>query len=300
MGGKILRWVGIVATAVVLVIVVAVAAVYFMSSRRLSRTWAITPETVAIPTDSASIEYGRHLATARVGCTDCHTPDLGGQVMIDNGAFGRFVPANLTSGKGGVGGRYTTGDWVRLLRHGVRPNGTAVVLMPVQIIAGLNDHDLGALIAYVRSVPPVDRELPSSKPGPIARMLVVTNQAPLIPAEVLSQGARPAPVEPAVSAAYGEYLVQTSGCRECHGQHLSGGKVGGDPSSPPAANLTPTGIGSWSEADFFQALRQGKRPDGSTISDYMPWKSFGKMTDDELRAVWMYLQTVPARPTGQG
>ncbi len=300
MAGKVLRWLGIIVAAVVVLIVVAVGSIYLLSSRRLAKTWKITPESVVVPTDSASVEYGRHLATARLGCADCHTADLGGQVMINDGAFGRFVPANLTRGQGGVGGHYTSEDWVRLLRHGVRPNGTAVTLMPVQVIAGLSDHDLGALIAYLESVPPVDRELPPSKPGPIARMLLVTNKAPLIPAEVVNHVTRQPAVGPAVTAEYGQYLVETSGCRECHGQHLSGGKVGGDPSSPAATNLTPTGLGGWSEADFFQSLRQGKRPDGTAISDYMPWKSFGKMTDDELKAVWLYLQTVPARPTGQG
>lgn len=103
-----------------------------------------------------------------------------------------------------------------------------------------------------------------------------------------------------VSVAYGRYLA--AGCTGCHGLGYSGGPIpGAPPSFPPAANLTPdnaSGLGRWSEADFLRALREGVRPDGSTINPVMPWKNFARMSDTELKALYLFLQQVPAQPRG--
>lgn len=69
--------------------------------------------------------------------------------------------------------------------------------------------------------------------------------------------------------------------------------AGSPPGTPPAANLTPAGIGNWTEADFFHAIRTGKRPDGSVLNSFMPWATFRNMTDDELRALWLYVRSLP-------
>ena len=78
-------------------------------------------------------------------------------------------------------------------------------------------------------------------------------------------------------------------CRGCHGANLTGG--GGPP--PGASNITPAGIGDWSEPDFFVALRTHKRPNGSEISESMP-RTYGEMSDDDLRRILGYLRSVPA------
>jgi mono/diheme cytochrome c family protein len=105
-----------------------------------------------------------------------------------------------------------------------------------------------------------------------------------------------------VTKEYGAYVAQT--CTGCHGQTLSGGPIPGVPAEPPyPANLTPdpaTGLGHWTEADFFAAIREGKRPDGSAINPTaMPWPNFSQMSDTEISAVWVYLQSIPAKPHGQ-
>jgi len=67
----------------------------------------------------------------------------------------------------------------------------------------------------------------------------------------------------------------------------------------PSPNLTPGGeLASWSEVDFFTAIRTGVTPSGHKLSEEMPWQNFGQMTDDELKAVWLYLQSLPALPQG--
>ena len=81
---------------------------------------------------------------------------------------------------------------------------------------------------------------------------------------------------------------------------MSGGeRAGSEPGSPLAANLTPTGIGHYTEADFVRVLREGKGPGDRVISDFMPWKSSGRMTDDEIHAIWLFLKTLEPKEMGQ-
>ena len=100
------------------------------------------------------------------------------------------------------------------------------------------------------------------------------------------------------TAAYGRYIADVSGCHGCHGFGLSGGRVAGPPGIPPASNLTPAGIGGWSERDFVRAMPEGTRPSGSPIDDFMPWRVFGRMSDGELHAIWLYLRSVSPRAYG--
>ena len=73
---------------------------------------------------------------------------------------------------------------------------------------------------------------------------------------------------------------------------------GAPPDFPPATNITPTGIGTWTEAQFMQAMRTGVRPNGTPIDPFMPWSYVGQLTDDELKALWTFLKSVPAKDSG--
>ena len=123
-----------------------------------------------------------------------------------------------------------------------------------------------------------------------------------MPAEIIPHDApRPIPPMVGVTPEYGEYLTQS--CKVCHGLGMSGGVIPAFPSSwPPALNLTWGGgsaLPGWTESDFITAMRTGQRPQGQPIkADYMPWKSFRYMTDVELKAVWVYLQSLPKRDYG--
>jgi hypothetical protein len=88
-----------------------------------------------------------------------------------------------------------------------------------------------------------------------------------------------------------------AGCTGCHGSDYSGGPIpGAPPDTVPASNITPGGeLAGWSESDFIQAMRTGVTPDGQEMDPFMPWKNISKMTDDELKALWMYLQSLPAK-----
>jgi mono/diheme cytochrome c family protein len=297
---RMLKWVGIPIGAVLGLAVIAVGVVFGVTEMRMRKVYAVEPGAITIPTDPESLAMGRHMLTIR-GCHDCHGPDYGGQVFIDD-APGRLVASNLTRGEGGIGSRYSDADWVRAIRHGIGPNGRSLLFMPSYEYYPISDEDLGMMIAYLKSVPPVDNLLPGNAVRPLGRALLLAGELPLLPAEMVDHTAprRPAPpIGP--SAEYGEYL--SFGCVGCHGFGFSGGRIPGTPPDfPIATNITPdaeTGIGNWSEADFVRALREGRRPDGSEIDRVMPWETAtSHMTDDEIRAIWLYLRTVPPKPHG--
>jgi cytochrome c553 len=252
---------------------------------RLGRTYDVAVTPVTIPTDAASIERGRRLVIAG-RCRDCHGNRLSGQVSMDEPAIGQIYASNLTAGQGGVGRSYTDLDWVRAIRHGIAPDGRSLVVTPAQFYYYLSDADLGAIIAYLKSLPPVDNEVPRPSVGFLGRLFVTLfNPQDWLPAEKIDHSApRPPTPIPGVNADYGRYLTQTATCLVCH----DGSSYNPDISAAPGG-----GIADWTEADFIRAMRTGLRPEGQRLdNETMPWRSTSEMTDDELRAMWLYLQTL--------
>lgn len=299
--GKWLRRGGIGLGVLLGVVVLLVATAFAVSQRNLRKTYAISPRDFVVPAGSASVQKGQHFARAITKCVDCHGDDLSGKVYVDDPAIGRFVPGNLTAGRGGVGAKLTPADWERAVRHGVGRDGRALIFMPSEDFSTLSDEDLGAIVAWARQLPPVDHQLPPSKVGPMARILNAVGQLPLAAQKIEHTSPRYAATAPAAGPTpeYGEYLANVGGCAGCHGPGFSGGHVPGTPPDfKPAANITPKGIGHYTEADFFRALREGTRPDGTKIDPFMPWKLAREMSDDEIRALYAYLRTVPAKEYG--
>jgi cytochrome c553 len=298
---RILRGAVIAAGALVALVVVMACGVYVASQRHIARQYQVPVETLSIPTDSASIERGRHLARAIAKCADCHGPDLSGHIFNDNVAMGHWDSQNLTRGKGGVGATFTPADWMRAIRHGVARDGHPLTIMPSTELRNLSTSDIGAIVAYALSLPAVDKVHPAPTFGPVARVLIAQSKIPLFGAEAIDHAAPPRTDAPPVgpTAEYGHYIAQTGGCLACHGPTLAGGHIDvGPPDWPPAANLTPTGLKKYDLASFTKALRTGVRPDGSTLNSVMPFEWTKEMTDDEISAMWLYLKTVPPREFG--
>jgi mono/diheme cytochrome c family protein len=297
--GTILRWLAIVIGALVGLIVIALGALWGASSWKLARQYTVPTETVTASTDPAVIARGQHIAFAITKCMGCHGIDLGGNVIADSPVLGRLAAPNLTKGQGGIGTTWSDADLARAIRHGVTPQGKALMLMPADDFAPLGPDDMTALLSYVRSVPPVDREIPPTEMRLLGRALILGGKFP-IPADEIDHSKAPVAPPPAgPTREYGAYLANVGGCTGCHGPGLSGGPLAGSPpGTPNPANLTPTGLGTWTEEDFFRALRTGARPDGSRIDPFMPWAFTSQMTDDEIRATWLYLKSVPPRPSG--
>jgi len=278
------------------VLALAFAVIYGASSWRLNQRYDLAVQPPVIPTDAVSLARGQHLANAVTGCNHCHGADLAGHTLADAPPF-LLVASNLTAGAGGVGSRYSDADWVRAIRYGVRPNGKPLLFMPSSYFAKLSDEDLGAIIAYLKSVAPVDRAQEASHLRPLGRLLLLLGEY-VLPVET-GDVAAPMPTAPPVgrTANYGAYLVAVGGCAECHGPELAGAAPV-EPDAAPGANLTPSGnLGHWSEAEFINTLRTGTRPDGTALRNPMPWWVFAQQTDDELGAIYRYLRTLPALPT---
>jgi mono/diheme cytochrome c family protein len=293
---RVVKVLGYSTAGLALFLAVALAVVYGRSTVQLRRTYLITVAPVRVPSDPAAVERGRHIAQTR-GCVDCHGADLGGAKIIDDPAMGRTYGPNLTRGRGGRAAELRDEDWVRAIRHGVAKGAHPLYLMPSAEYAHFTDDDLGAVIAYVKSVPPVDRESVPLSVGPVARALMVAGKLQLAADLIDHANFKPEVVSPGPTVVYGRYLAV--GCTGCHGPNFSGGKIDvGPPDWPPAANLTPAGdLAQWTDKEFFAALRTARRPDGRELSIVMP-RAFGQMTDEELMAIWLYLKTVPAAATG--
>lgn len=174
--------------------------------------------------------------------------------------------------------------------------------MPSGDFMKMSDRELSDIIAYVRSLPPVDKEVPPPTTGPGGTVLVATGQieltAELIPDHQAAHLVEPPPEGPTVE--FGAHIAQP--CVGCHRADYSGGPiVGGDPSWAAAGNLTPgpDGLQGWTYEDFVLAMRGARSKDGRALQAPMSLlpKFAANMTDTELRAIWAYLQSLPPSPT---
>jgi mono/diheme cytochrome c family protein len=271
---------------------------YFIGTSRLNKTYHVEAEAITIPTDAASLSRGEYLA--KTICAHCHGDDLSGDSFVDQAGIVTIYAKNLTTGKGGVG-NMDDEEFVLAIRHGLEEDGKPLLIMPADVFINWSAEDLGSVIAYLRTIPPVDHEIPEPKISIIARaMLPLGLFGKPFPAEYIDHD-QPFPAMPTigVNVDYGAYLTHAFGCTMCHGDNLAGGitpEFAGPGQIPKSPNLTPAGdLGGWSEADFIQTLRTGVTPEGKELNDdHMPWKMYSKASDEDLQALWLYLQSLPA------
>ncbi|HEX3771538.1 MAG TPA: cytochrome c [Polyangiaceae bacterium] len=266
----------------------------------LDKVYDVPVPPVTASTDPAVIARGRHVAGAIASCVArlCHGGDLGGGQTVAMGPLGAFTGPNISMG--GLGAAYSDGELARLIRHGIKRDGRSVRFMPVMDFRWLSDSDVEAVVSYIRSQPAVDRANGRTDFTLLGKVLDRRDQVALDIARRVDHGAFSQPPEPAPSVEYGSYLARV--CTGCHGDHFSGGRIPGTPSSIPVpSNLTAGegGLSSWSYDDFDQALAKGLKPDGKPIDPFMPLETFTNLDETEKHALWAYLKTVPALPFGQ-
>jgi mono/diheme cytochrome c family protein len=296
---KFFKWFGIVLGSLLGLIVLVVLGLSIKGSSMLNKTYDVQAESITIPTDAESIARGEHWAKAE--CIGCHGDDLSGGPFFE-APFGYIDAKNLTSGKGGAGSEFTDADWIRALRHGVNPEGHSLLIMPSLFFRYYSDADLGDIIAYLKSAPSVDKETREPSLNLLGKALMGAGMFgdSFVVAEYITQNEMSNAAYPTtgVTPEYGDYLVKVSGCQDCHGTTLSGGK-GADPSAINAPNLTPGGeLIAWSEADFIKAIRTGVALSGHPLDPaQMPWEHYKNFSDDELKAMWVYLQSLPKLET---
>jgi mono/diheme cytochrome c family protein len=260
------------------------------------------------------LQRGEYLVRNVAGCLFCHseldTTVQGLPVKAGMAGSGRPFTAenmpwltapNLTPDRDTGAGTWTDDMLARAIREGIGHDDRALFpFMPYNNYRTLSDEDLASVVTYIRSLPPVRRENPRTEiPFPVSRLIYSAPQpidAP-VPAPDLSTPEK-----------RGAYLVTIGSCRECHTPRDDKGQLimaldlaGGNileyvDARPPraAANLTPSpnGIPYYNEDLFVEVIRTGRVRDRE-ISDVMPWGHYRGMTDEDLKAIFAYLKTVP-------
>lgn len=245
----------------------------------------------------ATIERGRYLYLSR-GCTECHGVDGAGREFVNDGKGLVLRGPNITAGPGGVVAAYQPQDWVRTIRHGVKPDGRPAMIMPSEDYNRLTDADLAALVAYVQQLPPAQ--------GGGAVVSLPLHVKALYGFHVLKDAAQkidhslppPPAVAEGLTVEHGAYVAQM--CIGCHGAALTGGKIpGAPPDWPAAANLTAVSDGGMTRyatfEQFAEMMRTGKRPDGSQVSSVMPFLALKELNDTDVGALHVYLRSLPPR-----
>ena len=304
---KVLKWIGIVLAALVAILVVAAAIGYTRGSSYLTRQYDYQLDPIDIPTEAESIANGEYLATSLGLCTECHGDNFAGQDLVDDPSFLVLYAANLTSGKGGIGATYSDEDYIRSLRHGIRPNGENLIIMPSKSYNKFSAEDLGDIIAFLQSLPPVDNEIPERQLMFLPRILLGLGLIPpeeageIFPASAIDHQNNAPPTAPpkGVTAEWGEYRALV--CTACHGENLAGRPAEPEFDAVAVPNLTPGGeLLAWSLEDFITTLRTGVTPTGREMDPMqMPWKQFALVSDDDLTAIFLFLQSQPALKTNK-
>lgn len=271
-----------------------------LGERKMGRSVALQVRTLDVLPDPSRIEHGRYLYNTR-GCAECHGPEGAGKTVVRDGGM-LVVAPNITAGPNGTTANYKVADWVRTVRHGIKPNGNPVMMMPSEDYSRLTDEDTAALLAFLQQMRPVSGTRAVIEVPALMKAMYgfgVIQDA----SEKIDHARAPArAVAAAVTPEHGAYVANA--CIGCHGATLSGGRIPGTPPSwPAAANLTP-GKGSamvrYPTPELFMAmLHSGHRPDGKPISPVMPFGSLRQLNDTDARALYAYLKTVPAREAGR-
>ncbi len=282
------RWaVRAVLTALTLFILLGVLGVLRFRAKAARKHQPPERELVAVST-AADLARGRHLASSLAGCTECHGERLAGKTMDDNVLI-RLTAPNITRGPGSVVLGYTDRDWVRAILHGIGASGHNLLVMPSKELRTFSDHDVAAIIAYVKSVPPVAGAVPRPHVSWLGQAVLGLAGEELWSANLIAHAeSRAGKLTPSgATVAHGEYLIGV--CKGCHGYDLKGGLQHG-PDSPPSADISPAAMNDWSREQLARLLRQGKKRDGSEISPAMPWRALSAVTDEELTAMWLALR----------
>src|SRR5579859_1063762 len=253
------------------------------------------------------LERGRYLVNSIVACGNCHTPrgpggpaagmELAGGTRFDEKPFTAYAP-NITRDRETGIGRWKDQQIIDAIREGRRRDGTLIgPPMPIDMYRDISDNDAKAIVAYVKSVRPVKHKVQKSE----YRISLPESYGPRV---------KDVPYVPKTNKlAYGRYLAGPLGhCVECHTPMGEGGhrdfadrlgaggfELHGPWGTSVSANITPTGIGRYSDAQLKTVITRGVRPDGSKLMPPMAVSYYARMNDADLDALVAYLRSLPAK-----
>jgi mono/diheme cytochrome c family protein len=307
------------AVLVILIVVVAGAGLAYLFA---SYPDVPATPTITLPASPDTVARGKYLAEHVAICIDCHSERDFSRFAgpIKPGSFGKGGERfdGPTAGIPGVIyapnitpaaiGTWSDGELMHAVTTGVSRDGRAMFpLMPYPLYGRLAEDDVQSMLAYVRTLSPIENQPPARTLDPPVNLIVRTIPRPA------SFGIRPSPSE---RVKYGEYIVTMAACAECHtprdeqGQALPGmAFAGGNQFAHPelgyrvrAANITPdadTGIGQWTEQQFVDKFKAFEMPDDRVLTDdeqrqntAMPWKQYAGMTAEDLGAIYRYLRSI--------
>jgi len=290
-----LKWVGVVLGAIVVVVIGVLGWASMKVSMHRNHVYAFP--LVAMDASKGNAARGKHLVQVRMTCVECHGKDLAGGTVIDDPVAGHIHGSNITPAKLKS---WTDGEIARTLRHGVAKDGHPLMIMPSEDYQAMSETDMRDIIAYLRTVPAVERADVPSTAGPLLKVFWALGKTPQVFPVDMVDHARPfaAAVREGVTPAFGKYIFLNT-CVGCHRENLKGGPM---PGTPPdwavPANITQDSLGTWSEADFIKTLKSGVNPSGSKLR--LPMAMILKYTPEfsttELRALWAYIRTVKGEP----
>ena len=277
---KALRWLGYIVAAILILLAIFAAFVWFGSARVLSRVHEAAPERLAAPSAAQRADGARQ---ARIlGCADCHGRALEGALMFDGGPFATVWAPNLTE----LAPRVSDRQLAQAIRQGIGHDGRALFIMPSEMYSRLSDQEVAALIAAIRRAPRAGGPVSPIQWGPIGRFALATGGVEPVMAMIEDFRVRQ-PYDTGPSEAAGRRLAATA-CAACHGADLTGGPALGPGNPPPDLAVA----GAYDLAQFRILMRTGVPPDGRDLGEMkqVAVRGFAHYSDEEIGQLHAYLR----------
>ena len=277
---KVLRWLGYILAAILVLALLFAAWMWFASGRVLGARHEAAPERLAMPTAAQRADGARQLRV--LGCANCHGARLQGQMMFDGGPFAKVWAPNLTLLAPQVGDQ----QLAAAIRQGIGHDGRALFIMPSEVFSRQSDQEVAALIAAIRAAPRAGGPVPPIQWGPIGRFALATGGLRPAMAIVADYRARE-PLDTGPGEAAGRRLAATT-CAACHGPDLTGGAGDGPGPAPPDLAIA----GAYDPAQFHILMRTGVPPGGRDLGlmKEVATRDFVNYTDEEVGQLYAYLQ----------
>jgi mono/diheme cytochrome c family protein len=295
-----LKWIGSFLSGLLTLFASALLILALIGFYKLNEHFDNPVQEVLVAGSPEQIARGEKLANI---CVSCHTP--GNQMPLSGSNFaakfdfpplGTIYAPNLTP-SGNITD-WTDGEVIRAIREGIHQNGRSLLVMPSADFRNMSDEDVQALVAYLRSQPAAGEPTPNTHFNVLGAIFMNLSDF-----RIAQQPVGHVTAPQAETPAYGKYLVDVIGCRDCHGSQLEGKVENGQPGPPPGPNLTQI-VPQWTEADFMTFFNTGTLPGGGKVPTLtlksgfseprMPWQMVrAATTDDELKAMFAYLHNLP-------
>jgi cytochrome c553 len=277
---RVLRWAGYVLAAILLVLLLFAAWVWFASSRVIGATHEARPERLEAASAAQRADAERQ---ARIlGCVSCHGEGLRGRMMFDGGPFARVWAPNLAA----LAPRISDQQLAQGIRQGIGHDGRALFVMPSPMYSRLSDQEVSALIGWIRSLPAEGEATPPIQWGPVGRVVMALGKLQPVMARMDEFRTRQ-PFDTGPDQAAGRRIAANV-CSECHGADLSGGEPAPDILAPDLSL-----VGAYDAAQFTRLMRTGRPPNGRELGlmREIAEKDTRLLTDEEIAQLYAYLST---------